>query len=1001
MDEIAGFTTENMPETTMPSRTTSERWFSNQRSNIKHSLSAPDTRKIDSSNSDDSSIFSGLSMIPTSSTGHSERSNGSSSVDMDSEADGESTGEEHNEGPGIDANSGGSREEDIDRPVSLDGDSYTCISVIRSKSNEEEPSLLGYYPAINDKEPTQSSFDVDSLIECIHESAKKSHLKLVAEVTIFESNNEGRIAAMLEEHERQMNEDIAPLVKNAKETAQQSRGVDPIRSDNLIEAIEVCEEELYKTLSQGPTAAGEQILYQDMPGDEVEVPNDDHSPENSSQGPTEIGEERLYQDTASDEVEVPNNDHSPENPPHEPTEIGEERLYQDIAGHEVEVPTDDQSPEDSPQGPTEGRVLSLNQDNSDDEVEVPNVDHSSENSPEGLTEVSTERLHRAISGDELEVTNTDHSMEDSPQKNGSCEEDNITSHNEEDTCLCKEAKADTSTEDCEEAAVDAAEEGKEEVFEDEEAMDGEDMPFDEEISERGSSQEIEEENEEVHTADEESSEQDCVQNAEEGKPVEETLTETTSESVDDDDRDSDENSSDDENNVSVASEDKDIEESSNHEHSNSHQEQVEKLLAESNSEDLVTFEDINDASTVSHEDMTMKSETESGKVEEDLSAENESVTTNGSEQQFEDKSQEDDKILDDSKQVLSVRSVESEDGKTADATEVSGNSISLEEVNRLMEVKDAEIEEARWQAARYADLGREQVASLKRQLEEVSNQNHSTVNAKIEEAVASSTKILNEQKETEFQAQLSAIRNAYEAKIEKIKSESADKEMAAAKYATRSTTKTLTETIASLEKQLESERTAALQASWEQRNNFRDAINASKVAFDDLSKERNSILQLLQHTKEQISKRHAPVHDQITEIDMISGLEYFALDRDPESLSEIEKHMVNIFQCFALHMESRDIETEKLNQVKLRQESQIEELQKKNKEILQSTLLLEQSHSLEIDKMVRQLNDDGVTIILTTHYIEEAEEIADRVGIINRGQLLLVEDKVQLMQKKP
>jgi ABC-2 type transport system ATP-binding protein len=50
-------------------------------------------------------------------------------------------------------------------------------------------------------------------------------------------------------------------------------------------------------------------------------------------------------------------------------------------------------------------------------------------------------------------------------------------------------------------------------------------------------------------------------------------------------------------------------------------------------------------------------------------------------------------------------------------------------------------------------------------------------------------------------------------------------------------------------------------------------------------------------------------------------------------------------------------------------------------------------------KMVRKLNDSGVTIILTTHYIEEAEEIADRVGIISQGSLLLVEDKQNLMQK--
>lgn len=50
-------------------------------------------------------------------------------------------------------------------------------------------------------------------------------------------------------------------------------------------------------------------------------------------------------------------------------------------------------------------------------------------------------------------------------------------------------------------------------------------------------------------------------------------------------------------------------------------------------------------------------------------------------------------------------------------------------------------------------------------------------------------------------------------------------------------------------------------------------------------------------------------------------------------------------------------------------------------------------------KLVRRLNESGVTIILTTHYIEEAEEIADRVGIISNGELVLVEDKRTLMKK--
>ena len=49
--------------------------------------------------------------------------------------------------------------------------------------------------------------------------------------------------------------------------------------------------------------------------------------------------------------------------------------------------------------------------------------------------------------------------------------------------------------------------------------------------------------------------------------------------------------------------------------------------------------------------------------------------------------------------------------------------------------------------------------------------------------------------------------------------------------------------------------------------------------------------------------------------------------------------------------------------------------------------------------MVRALRDQGVTIILTTHYIEEAEEMADRIGVISKGELILVEDKAVLMRK--
>jgi len=49
--------------------------------------------------------------------------------------------------------------------------------------------------------------------------------------------------------------------------------------------------------------------------------------------------------------------------------------------------------------------------------------------------------------------------------------------------------------------------------------------------------------------------------------------------------------------------------------------------------------------------------------------------------------------------------------------------------------------------------------------------------------------------------------------------------------------------------------------------------------------------------------------------------------------------------------------------------------------------------------LVRRLRDQGVTIILTTHYIDEAEEMADRIGVINHGRLIVVEDKLKLMKQ--
>ena len=49
--------------------------------------------------------------------------------------------------------------------------------------------------------------------------------------------------------------------------------------------------------------------------------------------------------------------------------------------------------------------------------------------------------------------------------------------------------------------------------------------------------------------------------------------------------------------------------------------------------------------------------------------------------------------------------------------------------------------------------------------------------------------------------------------------------------------------------------------------------------------------------------------------------------------------------------------------------------------------------------LVRRLRDQGVTIILTTHYIDEAEELADRIGVVNHGELVVVDEKQASMKK--
>ena len=717
--------------------------------------------------------------------------------------------EEHSDAADSGGSSSDSREGGDEGPSFVDGESYTCINVIRSKSNDEEPSFLGYYPANPDKEPTPSSYDMDSLIECIHLSKKKSHLKLVAEVAIIGNNNEGRIAAMLEEHERQMNKDIAPIVENTRVGVKPNDQIDLTRTDNLIEEIEVCEEQLYNSMSGKPI---------------------------------EIGEERLYQTVSRGDTEV-----------------------HDEEGFDISC--------EASEGLKEGHSQDKQEEENNGEEEdddMPSFTHVEKGDKEDFTQVEEESVEGgSIAYNE---THTDEEGELIQDNEESDEEENIQSDNEQN-------------------------------------------------------------------------EMEYLEMSDGDKPVEETFTETTSESVEDDNEDSEANRDDLSNDTSSCS----------------HQEQVDKLLAESESEDLITFEDNNEDSTDSEAEKASKLEMIlSSTIENQWSCKsNENVsfaTQSDNEDDSEEKIQQDSNLVSASTRSLIVESVQSMTEQEQCNT-VMVDTMDATEVNRLMQEKDAEIEEARWQAARYADLGRKQVASLKRQIEEISQKSDSAVNVAIEEAVASSTKLLNHQKDLEFQKQISAIRNAYESKIEKITTENAEKVKAAAESATRSTTANLMENIAILEKQLETERATALQTSRKQEKNFRDAINESKGAFDGLAKERKSIAKLLEYAEAKIMASGANVCDRINVDDMKPSSRYFEFDSDPGSLTDIEKKIVHVFQCYALVIESRDAERENLNLTKCQKEAELDELKTQNKLLIQSNFQLKQTHSSEIEKLQQQCNE--------------------------------------------
>ena len=286
------------------------------------------------------------------------------------------------------------------------------------------------------------------------------------------------------------------------------------------------------------------------------------------------------------------------------------------------------------------------------------------------------------------------------------------------------------------------------------------------------------------------------------------------------------------------------------------------------------------------------------------------------------------------------------------------------EIDLLIQEKDGAIVEAGNQAARYAEVGRRKISTLKKQIEKHKSQHKTVIKAAVKVAVKKQTEEVKQQKEEEFARELALLRQHYEDKLEKIKSDN-DKEIKitvdkAVNHLTLRLTsdreQDVSETITLVRKRLENEKEIALE---EQRTTFQKNAEELKIWGNELTRVKNSVKQMLENLNANLMKHHQA---RINEVLMQKPSErrgsiYF--NSISETLStDLEKLCQEVLSTHASLLVYAETKVQGDGNTEVRMRDEMEEIRKERNEVYADLReKLQAQHQVELADMKKQKED--------------------------------------------
>jgi hypothetical protein len=286
------------------------------------------------------------------------------------------------------------------------------------------------------------------------------------------------------------------------------------------------------------------------------------------------------------------------------------------------------------------------------------------------------------------------------------------------------------------------------------------------------------------------------------------------------------------------------------------------------------------------------------------------------------------------------------------------------EIDLLIQEKDAAIVEAGNQAARYTEVGRQQISTLKKQIEKYKSQYKNFTKAAVKDAVKRQTEKVKQQKEEEFSRELASLHEHYEDKLEKIKSDNNKEIKSAVDKAVNHLTLRLTsdreqdvsETIILLRKRLENEKQIALD---EQRTTLQKNAEEFKKWGNELMREKHSVKQMLELLKANLMKHHEEKINKVLmqEPSERPGSKYF--DSIPETLSTgVEKLCQEVLSTHASLLVYAETNVQMDGNAEIRMGDEMEEIRKERNEVyVNLRKKLQAQHQAELEEMKKHKED--------------------------------------------